>query len=88
MQLTLHVTRRTPHGTSRLVQALSARSVKSRRVPSGLCRVAMVYGHMTMALHGMSTHTPPPPLCTIVYVYVGLVSVGNHPVKHAAHSLS
>ena len=33
MQLTLHATRPTPHGASRLVQAMSAWSVKTRRAP-------------------------------------------------------
>ena len=34
-QLTLHTTRRTPHGASRLVLAISAWSLKARRTPSG-----------------------------------------------------
>ena len=34
MQLTLHATRRTPHGASRLVQAMSASSVKTRHAPA------------------------------------------------------
>ena len=34
MQLTLHATRRTPHGASRLVQAMSAWSVKPQHAPS------------------------------------------------------
>ena len=33
MQLTLHAIRRTPHGDSRLVLAMSSWSVKTRRVP-------------------------------------------------------
>ena len=51
MQLTLHATRRTPHGASRLVQAMSAWSVKTRRAPSRHCRDARVYGHTTTAMH-------------------------------------
>ena len=50
MQLTLLATRRTPHGASRLVLAMSAWSVKIRRAPSRHCRDARVhawhdYGH-------------------------------------------
>ena len=59
MQLTLHVTHRTPRGASRLVHALSARSVKNRRAPSRHCRDARIYGHTTTAMHDMSN---PPPL--------------------------
>jgi len=58
MQLTLHATRRTPHGPSRLVQAMSAWSVKTRRAPSRRCRGARVYGHMTTAMYDMSTPQP------------------------------
>ena len=58
MQLTLHATRRTPHGASRLVLAMSAWSVKTRRAPSRRCRGARVYGHMTTATHDMSTPQP------------------------------
>ena len=58
MQLTLHATRPTPRGTSRLVLAMSVGSVKTRRAPSRHCRNARVYGHTTTALHDMSTpHT-------------------------------
>ena len=63
MPLTLHATRRSPHGASRLVQALSAWSVKTQRAPSSHCRDASVYSHtkyMTKAMHGMTT--PPCPL--------------------------
>ena len=63
MQLTLHANRRTPRGTSRLLQSMSAWSVKTRRVPSRHCRDARVYGHTTTAMHDMGT--PPvssPPL--------------------------
>ena len=55
MQLTLHATRRTPHGASRLVLAMSAWSVKTRRAQSRHCRDARVYDHMTTAMHDMST---------------------------------
>ena len=51
MQLTLHATRRTPHGASRLVLAMSAWSVKTRRAPSRNCRDASVYGRTTTAMH-------------------------------------
>ena len=56
MCLTLHATRRTPHGAaSRLVHATSAGSVKTRRAPARHCRNARVYGHTTTAIrHEMS----------------------------------
>ena len=52
MLFTLHATRRTPHGASRLVQA------KIRRAPSRHSRDARVYGHTTTAMHKLSAHTP------------------------------
>ena len=55
MPLTLHATRQTPHGASRLVLATSAWSVKTRRAPSRHCRDARVYGHTTTACINMST---------------------------------
>ena len=58
IQFTLHATRPTPHGASRLVQAVSAGSVKTRRAPSRHWRHARVYGHTTTAIYDMST--PPP----------------------------
>ena len=54
MQLTLHATRSIPHGASRLVQEMSARSLKSRRAPSRHCSDTRVYGHTTTAMHNMS----------------------------------
>ena len=59
MQFPLHATRRTPHGASRLVQAMSAWLVKTRRAPSRQSRDARVYGHTSTAKHKLST--PPPP---------------------------
>ena len=59
MQLTLHATRRTLHGASRLVLAVYAWSVKTRHTPSRHCRDARVYGHTTTAMHDMSTPLPP-----------------------------
>ena len=58
MQLTLHASRRTPHGASRLVLAMSAWSVKTRRAPSWHCWDTRVYGHTTTAMHDMSTPLP------------------------------
>ena len=55
MQLTLRATRRTPRGTLRLVHAMPAWSVKTRRAPSRHCRDARVNGHKTTAMHEMST---------------------------------
>ena len=60
MQFTLRATRRTPHGASRLVQAMSVWLVKPRRAPSRHSRGARVYGHTTTAMHKL--RTPPPPL--------------------------
>ena len=56
MQLTLHATRRTPHGDSRLVPAMSAWSVKTPHAPSRHCRDPRVYGHTTAALHEYRVH--------------------------------
>ena len=65
MQFTLHATRRTPHGTSRLVQAFSAWLVKTRLAPSRHSGDARVYGHTTTAMHKLST--PPPHLATFAH---------------------
>ena len=63
MQFTLHTTRRTPHGASRLVQAMSAWLVRTRRAPSRHGRDARVYIHTTTAIRKLSTpRFPPPPL--------------------------
>ena len=58
MQLNLHATRRTPHGASRLVQAVSSWSVKTGRAPSRHFRGARVYGHTATATHDMVTPLP------------------------------
>ena len=55
MQLTLHATRPTPVGASRLVQAMSAWSAKTRRAPFRHCRDVRGYGNTTTAMHDMST---------------------------------
>ena len=60
MQFALHATRRTPYGASRLVQALSAWLMKTRRAPSRHSRDARVYGHKTTAMHKLSTPPPSP----------------------------
>ena len=60
MQLTLHATRQTPHGASRLVPAMSAWSVKTRCAPSRHCKDARVYGHTTTtAMHDNEYPLPP-----------------------------
>ena len=64
MQLTFHATRPTPHGASRLVQATSAWSAKTRRSPSRHYRDARVYGHTTTAMHD-NEYAPPPTDLTI-----------------------
>ena len=52
-QLTVYAIRRTPHGASRLVHAMSAWSMKTRRAPSRHCRDARVNGPMDYtAVHG------------------------------------
>ena len=71
MQLTLHATRRTPHGgASRVVLAMSAWSVKTRRAPSRHCRVVRVYGRMTTAMHDL--RTPPPGVWRSTFLHTGL----------------
>ena len=76
MQLTLQATRRTPHGASRFVLAMSAWWVKTRRAPSGHCRDARVYGYTTTAVHDVASERrawfglPPqrlPPHTTVVW---------------------
>ena len=59
MQFTLNATRRAPHGASRVVQAMSAWLMKTRRAPSRHSTDARVYGHRTTAMHKM--RTPPRP---------------------------
>ncbi|CAM9547150.1 unnamed protein product, partial [Laminaria digitata] len=62
MQLTLHGTRQTHDGASRLVLTISAWSVKTRRAPSRHCRGSRVYGNTTTAMHDDEyTSLPPPP---------------------------
>ena len=61
MHLTLHTTRPTPHGVSRLVQTMCAWSMKSRRAPSRQCRDARVYVHTTTAMHDVSNPPRPRP---------------------------
>ena len=51
MQLTVHATRRTPHGASLLVLAMFAWSVKTRRTPSRHRKDARICGHTTTAMH-------------------------------------
>ena len=64
MQLTLHATRRTPHGASRLVRAMSAWLVKHRHAPSRHCRDARDHDYTTNAMHEIEYISPigyPPP---------------------------
>ena len=56
IQFILDAPRRTPHGASRLVQAMSAWLVQTRRAPSRHSREARVYGRTTTAVHKLSTH--------------------------------
>ena len=48
----------TPHGASRLVQAMSAWSAKTRPSPSRIVGMRGSYGHTTTAMHDMSTRPP------------------------------
>ena len=80
MQFTLHATRRTPHGESRLVQAMSAWLVETRRAPSQHIRDARIYGHTTTAMHKLSTPAPSKgclvgesPTCPIPALWDGMV---------------
>ena len=68
MQLTLHATRRPPH-CARLVQAISAWSVRTRSTPSRHCRDARVY-HTTTAMHHIE-YTPSPTSLCLTSVLVG-----------------
>ena len=74
MQLTLHATRRTSHGASCLVLAMSAWSLKTRRVPSRHCRDARVYGHATTGMHDICT---PPPSPALLHVRVIGMDLGS-----------
>ena len=51
MQPTLYATPGTPQGASRLVLAMSAWSVNTRRAPSRHYRDSRVYGRTTTAMH-------------------------------------
>ena len=57
MQLTIQATRRTPHGASRLVLAMSAWSVKTRRAPS---RHVEMRGSMVIRLRPCMIMSTPP----------------------------
>ena len=54
MPLTFRVVRRTPHGVSCLVHAMSAWSVKTQRASFGRCRNVGVDGLVTTAMREMS----------------------------------
>ena len=58
VQLTLHATRRTPQGASRLVLAMLAWSVKSRPAPSRHYTDAGVYDHSTTTMRN-NEYIPP-----------------------------
>ena len=75
MQFTLHATRRTLRGASRLVQAMSARLVKTRCAASRHSSDARVYGHTTMDMDKLSS--PRPPLSLLVkHTKCALVGLG------------
>ena len=52
----MHATRRTPHVASRLVLAMSAWSVETRRDPSQHCRDVRVHGRTTTVTSMASVH--------------------------------
>ena len=58
--LTLHAIRRSRHGASRLVHAISAWSVKTRRAPPRHRMEARAYGHTTTSMPETSTRPPTP----------------------------
>ena len=70
IQLTLDATHPTPHGASRMVQAMSACLVgETRRAPSRDCGGAWDYGHTTAAMRDIE-YPPPgypltPPVATV-----------------------
>ena len=71
MQLTLHPTRRTLHGYSRLVQAMSAWSVKTRHAPFRHSRDARVYTLWSYDYgHERISSTPPPPLRLVAFKWL------------------
>ena len=89
MQFTLHGTRRTPHGASCLVQAMSAWLVKIRRAPSWHIRDASVYGHTTTIMHKLSTPPPPPPVQRRRLALLQSDITNPHPPSNALpHALS
>ena len=55
MQLTLHATRRTPHGASRLVQAMSVWSAKLDMLHPDVAgmQAFIPYAHTTTAMHAV-----------------------------------
>ena len=72
MQFTLHATRRTPHDALRLVPAVSAGLVKTRRASSRQSRDARVYGHTATAMDTPSTPPArpcPPSALALYYLY-------------------
>ena len=66
MRFILHAARFTPNGASRLVQAMSAWSVKTRRAPSRHCRGSVIL--RTTAIHDTTTRPPPAP-CTVLHAW-------------------
>ena len=76
MQFTLHATRRAPHGASRLVQAMSAWSVKTRRLRPG---IVGMQGSMVIRLRPCINRVHPPlesPPGLYYTWYIGWVGVG------------
>ena len=85
MQLALYATRRTPHAASRLVQAISVWSVKTRPAPYQRFIDARINGLETTAMYQMSELPPspnpsapphqPPPLPITAPTYPNLTQV-------------
>ena len=73
MRLTLHATRRTPHGASRLVLAMSSWSVKTRRAPSRHCSDARGLWSYDCG-YAWHEYTPPPYYGARLHVYCAKTS--------------
>ena len=93
MQLTVYATRRSPHGASRSVLAMSPCSVKTRRAPSRHCSDARAYGHTTTTMHDNEyTVSPTHPLrlriCAGVFFFF-FAGEGSSPRirEHGGHTL-
>ena len=80
MQFTLHATRRTPRGVSRLVQAMPAWMVKTRRAPSGIVETrGYMVGSHDLGYAQTEYSTPPSPVRTCLHFYRECIIVFRGP---------